>query len=218
MDSHYKFEKVDNMASLLDVIDKEKMASFLHDDATKKIIVVCTTHMIKDDPIVWIGLDWESFLQVMKHAKVSFKVVVCICDQDSFKNMFSMVMKSSHVMSFQFEFGQYMVKLAKVPGLSKRLMTNLVILYAYLFPCKIGTNIKEDVFGNNELPSLEEHNTSSFPKDKRLYKNEIYLEAQVKILKLIIYDGMVCLSVFSRGVLTYIYLVSHILHIFLKYS
>jgi hypothetical protein len=29
---------------------------------------------------------------------------------------------------------------------------------------------------------------------------------------------MVCLSVFSRGVLTYIYLVSHILHIFLKYS
>jgi len=55
-----------------------------------------------------------------------------------------MVMKSSHVMSFQFEFGQYMVRLAKVPGLSKRLMTNLVILYAYLFPCKIGTNIKED--------------------------------------------------------------------------
>jgi hypothetical protein len=57
LDSHYKFEKVGNMVSLLDVIDKEGMASFLHDDATITITVVCTTHMIKDNPTIWIGLD-----------------------------------------------------------------------------------------------------------------------------------------------------------------
>jgi hypothetical protein len=154
----------------------------------------------------------------MKHAKASFQVIVYICDQDSFKNLFFMVMKSIHVMRFQFEFGQYMVGLTKVPGLSKNLMKDLILLYAYLFPCKIRTNIREDVLGNNELPSTVEHKTSSFRKDKRPYKNEIYLEAQAEILKLIIYDGMVCPSVFSRGVLTHVCLVSHILHIFLKYS
>jgi hypothetical protein len=149
----------------------------------------------------------------MKHAKASFKVIVCVCDQDSFKNLLSMVMKSSRVTSFQFEFGQYMVGTAKVPSLLKSLMKDLV-LYAYLFPCKIKTNIREDVLGNNKLPSIIEHNTSSFPEGRRLYKNKIGLEAQAEILKLIIYDGMVCLSVFNRGVLTHVYLVSHILHIF----
>jgi len=149
----------------------------------------------------------------MKHAKASFKVIVCVCDQDSFKNLLSMVMKSSRVTSFQFEFGQYMVRTAKVPSLSKSLMKDLV-LYAYLFPCKIKTNIRENVLGNNKLPSIIKHNTSSFPEGRHLYKNEINLEAQAEILKLISYDGMVCLNVFNRGVLTHVYLVSHILHIF----
>lgn len=62
LDSHYKFERINNMAGLLDVIDKEEMASILHDNATRIITVVCTTHMIKDNPTMWIGPDWESFL------------------------------------------------------------------------------------------------------------------------------------------------------------
>lgn len=46
LDSHYKFERIDNMANFLDVINKEQVASFLHDDAIKIIVVVCTTHTI----------------------------------------------------------------------------------------------------------------------------------------------------------------------------
>lgn len=115
LDSHYKFKRVDIMVGLLDVIDKEEMASFLHDNATRTITVVCTTHTIKDDPTMWISHNQESFLQAMKHAKSSFKVVICLCDQNSFKNLFLMVMKSSHVMSFRFEFAQYMVGPTKVP-------------------------------------------------------------------------------------------------------
>jgi hypothetical protein len=37
---------IDNMANFLDVINKEQMASFLHDDAIRIIVVVCTTHTI----------------------------------------------------------------------------------------------------------------------------------------------------------------------------
>ncbi len=40
LDSHDKFERIDDMANFLDVIDKEQMASFLHDNATKIIVVV----------------------------------------------------------------------------------------------------------------------------------------------------------------------------------
>ncbi len=55
-----------------------------------------------------------------------------------------------------------------------------MFLYAYLFPCKnIKINIQEDVLGNNALPLLVEHTTSSFPENKHMYKNEIYPKALV---------------------------------------
>jgi uncharacterized protein YicC (UPF0701 family) len=57
LDSHYKFERIDNIVSLLDVINKEQMTSFLHDNAIRKIAIVCATHIIKDNPRVWTGLD-----------------------------------------------------------------------------------------------------------------------------------------------------------------
>jgi ABC-type uncharacterized transport system ATPase subunit len=57
LDTHYKYEKVENMAGLLDIIDKESCALFLMDNATRTITVVCTTHNMKDVLIVWKGLD-----------------------------------------------------------------------------------------------------------------------------------------------------------------
>jgi hypothetical protein len=59
-------------------------------------------------------------------------------------------------------------------------MKDPMFLYAYLFPCKnIKINIQEDVLGNNALPLLVEHTTSSFPENKHMYKNEIYPKALV---------------------------------------
>ncbi len=48
LDTHYEYDKIDIMVGLLDVIDKESYASFLMDDATRTIIVVCTTHSTKN--------------------------------------------------------------------------------------------------------------------------------------------------------------------------
>jgi hypothetical protein len=62
LNTHYKYDKVENMAGLLDVVDKESCVSFLMDDATRIIIIIYTIHITKDVPIVWKGLDWESFL------------------------------------------------------------------------------------------------------------------------------------------------------------
>ncbi len=40
MDIRYKFNKVDKMANLLDVIDKEFSTLFLKDDVTRTITIV----------------------------------------------------------------------------------------------------------------------------------------------------------------------------------
>jgi ABC-type uncharacterized transport system ATPase subunit len=41
------------MVSLLDVIEKESCASFFMDDTTKTIIVLYTTHSMKDILTIW---------------------------------------------------------------------------------------------------------------------------------------------------------------------
>jgi hypothetical protein len=57
LDIHYKYDKVENMAGLLDVINKESCTLFLMNDATKTIVVICTTHNTKDILTIWKGLD-----------------------------------------------------------------------------------------------------------------------------------------------------------------
>jgi hypothetical protein len=79
LDIHYKYDRVENMVGLLDVINKESCTSFLMDDTTMNIVVVCTTHNTKDVPTIWKGLGWESFLLGLLNARAMFKVV-CICD------------------------------------------------------------------------------------------------------------------------------------------
>ncbi len=83
LNNHCKYDKVDNMSGLLDVINKESLASFLQDDVTRTITIVCTTHSMKDVPIVWKGLDWESFLIGLFNAKASFMAVAYAIESHS---------------------------------------------------------------------------------------------------------------------------------------
>jgi hypothetical protein len=57
LDSHYEYDIIDIMVGLLDVIDKSSYASFLMDDATRTIVVVCTTHSTKDVLKIYKGPD-----------------------------------------------------------------------------------------------------------------------------------------------------------------
>jgi hypothetical protein len=52
---------------------------------------------MKDVPIIWKGLNWESFLIRILNAKANFMVVACICDWESFKSLFTIVSKSIFV-------------------------------------------------------------------------------------------------------------------------
>ncbi len=53
LENHYKFDWVDNMVALLDVINKEMITSFLQDNATSTITVICTSHITKDILAIW---------------------------------------------------------------------------------------------------------------------------------------------------------------------
>lgn len=55
LDTHYKYDRIENMVGLLDIIDKESCTLFLMDDTTRTIVVVCIIHNIKDVPTIWKG-------------------------------------------------------------------------------------------------------------------------------------------------------------------
>jgi hypothetical protein len=55
LDIHYKYDKVENMAGLLDVINKESCTFFLMDDAMRTITVVYTTHSTQNILTIWKG-------------------------------------------------------------------------------------------------------------------------------------------------------------------
>lgn len=100
-----------------------------------------------------------------------------------------------------------MVKATKVTCSSKGPMEELVIFYAYLFPCKIGTNIQE-ILGKRKLPTLIPHLISSFLEDMHLYKYEILLKVLSKFILLILHGDPICLRIFYKGVVTYVCQVS----------
>jgi len=82
LDTHFMYDKVNDMAKLLVVINKTNSTSFLQDDDTSTFIIVSMTHIIKEVHVAWKGLDWESFLNTLLNVKVIPKVVVCLCDKE----------------------------------------------------------------------------------------------------------------------------------------
>ncbi len=88
----------------LDVIDTIELVSFLQDNVAITFVVVSTMHIMKEVPIVWKDLDWESFLNILLNAKVTPKVVVYLCNCKSFWFLFTMAMKSTYIMKMRFEF------------------------------------------------------------------------------------------------------------------
>jgi hypothetical protein len=83
-------------------------------------------------------------------------------------------------------------------------------MYAYLFLCKIGTNAGVNIFPGKKLLALIECPIFVFLGNRQLYKHEVSLEVALQVLKPTLLSGMVCLSIFGGGVVTYVYLVSSI--------
>ncbi len=195
LNTHYR---LGSMVKLKEVIDMPKLVSFLHDKTPHAIVVVYTTHTLKKTPPMWRGPNWEPLVIGWLEAKATFKMVVYVCDHKSFKHMFTIVFKFIFVSKVWFEFGQYMVGVAKGTRSSKGPMEEWVFFYAYMFPCKIGTYI-QNIFGTRKLLSLIIHLISSLPEDLCLYKYEILPKVMLKIMLPILHGDLVCFNIFGEG-------------------
>jgi hypothetical protein len=156
LDTHYKYDKVENMVGLLDVIDKESYTSFLMDDTIRTITIICTTHNTKDISIVWKSPNQESFLLGLLNVRATFMIVAYICDYKFFKSLLTIMCKLSFVTKISFEFREYMVRLTKVLGSLTTLLSVHVLMFIYLFPCKIRTNVCAKILGNKKLSTFME--------------------------------------------------------------
>jgi hypothetical protein len=90
-------------------------------------------YIIKEVLVVWRGLDWESFLNTLFNAKVIPKMLIYLCDWESFRFLFTTAMKSTFITKMWFEFGQYMVGVGKVQISLPSFMKDLVFYYVYFF-------------------------------------------------------------------------------------
>jgi hypothetical protein len=165
--------------------------------------MVCTTHTLKKTLAKWKGPNTKSFITSLLEAKVSFKVVVCVCDRKSFKHLFITIFKFIFVTNVRFEFGQYMARAIEGTSFLKGPMEELVFFYAYLFPCKIKTDI-HNILGTKKLPTLIPHLASTFPKNFA-YISMSYCQKCCRRLFYQYFMVILYVSTFlARGVVTYV--------------
>ncbi len=70
-----------------------------------------------------------SFLNSLLNAKVTFKMVVCLCDHESLRFLLSIVMKSNFVTKLRFEFGQYISTGVESFGSNANIMKEPILFY-----------------------------------------------------------------------------------------
>jgi hypothetical protein len=104
-------------------------------------------------------------LNTLLNANVTPKVVVYLCDWESFGFLFTTAMKSTFIMKMWFEFGHYMVGTGKVLVFLLSLMKEHVLYYVYLFFRRVEKLVQAYILGSKKLPSIVENLVSTFAKD-----------------------------------------------------
>ncbi len=154
------------------------------------------------------NFDWDSFVSRLLNAKTRFKVVVCICDCNSFKNLFCIMCKSMYVTKMWLEFGQYMAWQEEVSSLSTNLMNNVFFFFLVHIFVKLEQMWVSIFLEIKKLMALIENPIFLFLEDEKFYENEVCLEVTFQIIKLILVDGIVYLNIFGRRIFTPTCLVS----------
>ncbi len=88
------------------------------------------------------------------NAKANFKVVVSI--HESFKSLLTIVTKLTFTTKIWFEFRQHTAQQVEVSSLLMTLLNIPILMFVYLFPCKIRTNVCLSILGNKKLLTLVE--------------------------------------------------------------
>jgi hypothetical protein len=87
-ESHYRVDPLLEFDNLKDVVDDSSWnVNFLNHKLGRTFVMFSTTNFLNEDPNVYSLIDWKSVLLSLLSMKVTFKTIVCICNQECFNNL-----------------------------------------------------------------------------------------------------------------------------------
>jgi hypothetical protein len=101
---HYK---VDPLLELDTMDDSSRNVNFLSSKYGRKFFVFSIMNSLNEDPNVYFQIDWKNVLLSLLSMKVTFKVVVSICDQIFFNNLVITVQEEGISRDISMEYGFY---------------------------------------------------------------------------------------------------------------
>jgi hypothetical protein len=88
LESHYKVDPLLEFDSLKNDMDDFSMnVEFLNSKSRRIFAIFSTMNSLNKELDVCSQIDWKSGLLSLLSMKVTFKVIVCICNQKSFNNL-----------------------------------------------------------------------------------------------------------------------------------
>jgi hypothetical protein len=86
--SHYKVDPLLKLDSLKDSMDNSsRNVDFLSNKSRRIFVIFSIMNSLIEHPYVYFQTDWKNMLSSLLSMKVTFKAIVCICDQKSFNNL-----------------------------------------------------------------------------------------------------------------------------------
>ncbi len=80
-ESHYKVDRLLELNNLKDVVNGcSRNVDFVNNNSRRTFVVFSNMNSLNEDLNVYFFIDWKSVLSNLLSMKVTFKVIVYICD------------------------------------------------------------------------------------------------------------------------------------------
>ncbi len=116
LESHYRVNPLLEFDNFKDVVDKySRNVDVLNSKFGRIFIVFLIINSLNEDPNVYSQIDWKNVLSSLLCMKVTFKAIVCICDQKSFNNLVVTFQEEGFINDISMEYGFYQASKHEVP-------------------------------------------------------------------------------------------------------
>ncbi len=108
LESHYKVDPLLKLNNLKDTMDdSSRNVNFLSSKYGRKFVVFSIMNSLSEDPNVYFQTDWKNILSSLLSMKVTFKVVISICNQNSFNTLVITLQEEGISGNISMEYGFY---------------------------------------------------------------------------------------------------------------
>jgi len=177
LESHYKVHALKELDNLKVIMEGSmRNIEFLHSKPTRSVALFSTMNYLVVNPNLCSLIDWRSVISNLLALKVKIKVIIRICNSQSFNNLVFTFNGQNFNDKFSMEYGFFMASNQEVSLMpsSSSWMNKLFLMYAYLLRPQLDKN---EILGSRHLPSSVSTYERVVPKDQKLYKLKFNLAA-----------------------------------------